>query len=1047
MIFIITSVLILSSSGIAEGRYDQEKGHPYPRLANYHWGGAPAEWYAKFDSLNGIFQGQEIKDINPETLIFAKRDWNVWEISESAPQEWFLRDSNGNKVDTGYGYFMDITEYCDEHQGKKYNRYIAEEAIKTSEDADGFFSQGLWEYPFGTDDVDLEKDGRNDWQQHGPGRDTARYGFLQPAFLEGIKKATEIIRDDFDTNGKMLIYNTGRFHDYEWENSNGLMLEHKNCNNNFGYLLGKYNEWKKVSLEPRMIQYNADRSDYANDYTYMRNHVGIASLIEGYVNIAEYDSGEHHYTRFYDEFELDIGWPSSEIYRIMDTDGPGEYDDKGVYLKFFDEGVAIVNIDYRDNTISDNDIRDLEGYNGPYYRFQGGQQPDLNNGNIFETVTLSGSGNADCPIGDALFLTKEPTTAITEIIIDDEDENTNPGSEKAVLRGEWIQETCNNIDDSWSQGCRDYRDQWKLAYTEPGTGKKAEYTPNIGYPGLYEIFEWHGDMTDEEESNNVIYTVMHAGGQVDVNVNQNQNHGQWNSLGEYSFEKGTGGKVIINAENGNGIIIADAVKFVFKGNFGNIKGEKNQPETCSEMEGAPCDEGESCKGGVFTYSSDHGNRCCIRGQCIENACDWKNIGLQGYNIWNVAEDPYNPGNLYAGGEDNSWISKDSGVTWNTIQNVRGGNFNFFDDVIIAGSSEGIYRSTDRETFERIALEDEFILFGKHIENSIYMGTGNFGARTGGLWYSDDKGNTWTEAGLQGLSVYAIENISENELILGVADEKIINDDEGIWISDNGIITQQSIHRLSSNGVWDLRNYDDHIYAATDDGVFRSSDEGDTWEDIGLSGKRVFEVMRAENGNIYAGSESYGFFVSPDEGNTWDDCNKGLKDRRVSRIIQKNDKSIIIATGNGIYESEIREVTVELNARKGWNIFFMNTITGTDKESLSAECGDITLFSLEGGVINNEEYIEAGKSYLLKTHNDCNVIMGTQDTDNKDIVIEPGWNVIGINRDTSYEYMISGCKDIIIFSLNEGEIKKIKEDDFLERGKAYFIRSDSGCVIS
>ena len=58
-----------------------QQGHPYPRTGIFQWGGAPAEWYAKFDlvdcySYSSEF-AQSIKAINPETWIVNTSDWNI----------------------------------------------------------------------------------------------------------------------------------------------------------------------------------------------------------------------------------------------------------------------------------------------------------------------------------------------------------------------------------------------------------------------------------------------------------------------------------------------------------------------------------------------------------------------------------------------------------------------------------------------------------------------------------------------------------------------------------------------------------------------------------------------------------------------------------------------------------------------------------------------------------------------------------------------------------------------------------------------------------
>jgi photosystem II stability/assembly factor-like uncharacterized protein len=63
------------------------------------------------------------------------------------------------------------------------------------------------------------------------------------------------------------------------------------------------------------------------------------------------------------------------------------------------------------------------------------------------------------------------------------------------------------------------------------------------------------------------------------------------------------------------------------------------------------------------------------------------------------------------------------------------------------------------------------------------------------------------------------------------------------------------------------NSSNHIYAATDSGIFRSSNNGDLWVQCGLQQKTVFTSVISAEGYIYVGAED-GFYISNDSGNDW-----------------------------------------------------------------------------------------------------------------------------------------------------------------------------------
>jgi hypothetical protein len=547
--------------------WDPVQGHCYPRRMIYHFGEAPPEWYAKFDvSISGVHYA-ETKEINPTTLTFARRDWNVWEIDDVPPEEWFLRDTQGNKVESGYGYLMDISNFSSGsalYDGQKYNEYLIGDTIQRTQDPvyDGFFCQGVWDHPYGTDNVDLDGNGVNDWVEH----DRA---WLEEKWLEGVNKVVEGVAQSFSESGKLLILNSGRFHDFEWENSNGLMLEHDWCMSSFRWWKSQYDGWMSTAPEPHVLLHNSTGNS-KDEFSRMRFLLGVTMFGDGYFNFAEAASGEHHYISYYDEYDLNLGWPTSSMQLVKSRSGA--QDDQGVYVRFFDHGAVIVNVDEVTQTVSEDEIRSLDGYDGPYYRFQGGQDPDFNNGQRFDELSLMGSPESSCFVGDAILLTKEPSTMVTDIYIDDSHQNTSPSSQPAQLVGEWTQDDCENIDLAWTQGCRTWREQWPLAYASPGNNQ-AIYTPTISVSGQYEVFEWHGDVAHSNEATNVPLTIQHAQGSETQWVNQRQNQGQWNSLGTYTFESGNSGSVTISAENTDGIVIADAFMFVFQGNHGNIKGQ------------------------------------------------------------------------------------------------------------------------------------------------------------------------------------------------------------------------------------------------------------------------------------------------------------------------------------------------------------------------------------------------------------------------------------------------------------------------------------------
>ncbi|OGW55642.1 MAG: hypothetical protein A2Y81_01070 [Nitrospirae bacterium RBG_13_43_8] len=77
--------------------------------------------------------------------------------------------------------------------------------------------------------------------------------------------------------------------------------------------------------------------------------------------------------------------------------------------------------------------------------------------------------------------------------------------------------------------------------------------------GMYEVYMWWSGYSTR--ATNIAVAITHRDGVQIVNINQQQNAGQWNSLGQFYFN--TTGKVGITAANGSTVsTCADAVRFV-----------------------------------------------------------------------------------------------------------------------------------------------------------------------------------------------------------------------------------------------------------------------------------------------------------------------------------------------------------------------------------------------------------------------------------------------------------------------------------------------------
>ncbi|MGH7491611.1 MAG: YCF48-related protein [bacterium] len=136
-------------------------------------------------------------------------------------------------------------------------------------------------------------------------------------------------------------------------------------------------------------------------------------------------------------------------------------------------------------------------------------------------------------------------------------------------------------------------------------------------------------------------------------------------------------------------------------------------------------------------------------------------------------------------------------------------------------------------------------------------------------------------------------------------------------TDNGVTWQDLRDKLPPTGTNKFVRFiavnqnADIVASVYDHGLYRSTDNGENWQHIGFASKIVRHVKFASNGHVYAGEEGgYGIFRSTDDGQTWTAINNGI--RWASRagnlppiygFVVNSQNKVFAAARNGIYVSE------------------------------------------------------------------------------------------------------------------------------------------------
>jgi len=262
-----------------------------------------------------------------------------------------------------------------------------------------------------------------------------------------------------------------------------------------------------------------------------------------------------------------------------------------------------------------------------------------------------------------------------------------------------------------------------------------------------------------------------------------------------------------------------------------------------------------------------------------SAFTYRNVGpYRGGRVTAVAGVPGEPFLFYMGSTGGGvWQSDDAGVSWH---NITDGQFE-------VGSVGAI----------AVAPSDA---------NVIYVGTGSAEPRGNvspgiGMYRSTDKGKTWTHIGLRAAGQIGKIQVHprDPDLVYVAALGSLFgrNEERGVFRSrDGGRSWEKVLFVSDSTGVVDIAINPENprmLYAsawraqrlpwsmisgATEGGIYRSKDGGDTWQQLagglptGLFGKAGIAVSPANPDRVWAiieaGDEKGGVYRSDNGGDTW-----------------------------------------------------------------------------------------------------------------------------------------------------------------------------------
>jgi len=149
--------------------------------------------------------------------------------------------------------------------------------------------------------------------------------------------------------------------------------------------------------------------------------------------------------------------------------------------------------------------------------------------------------------------------------------------------------------------------------------------------------------------------------------------------------------------------------------------------------------------------------------------------------------------------------------------------------------------------------------------------------------------------------------------------------------DNGISWDEANNGLLNTVVHPMISNELRIFAGTEAGIFVSDNMGENWVESnnGLIISKINCLLNTDEG-IYAGTDDQGVFFSSDNGNSWNIRNSGITNLSIKAIVKKGDRLFVGTDGGGIFYSDDAGITWTQN-NTGLSSWFINHLAVKDSK--------------------------------------------------------------------------------------------------------------------
>lgn len=279
-------------------------------------------------------------------------------------------------------------------------------------------------------------------------------------------------------------------------------------------------------------------------------------------------------------------------------------------------------------------------------------------------------------------------------------------------------------------------------------------------------------------------------------------------------------------------------------------------------------------------------------------------------------------------------SSDNGSNWSASNNgIIGTEIRTFSKMgsnILAGcyQTQGIFSSSDNgNSWNPMNSASWIITINKMINDGTKLFVGSNGY---GVFMTSNNGNSWAtlNTGLTNSIIYSLA-ISGTNIFAGTSGS-------GVFVStNNGTSWTAANTGISTAYVYDILVNGSKLFIGTNNNIYISTDNGNSWTPSSFSGINV-QVLKLNNGKIYAGTYGQGIYVSSDNGTSWTNITNGTSYTNVYGMAFDNN--------NNIYASAGAEIIMSKDNGAHWMSIYQGSTGNSSESTRSLETNDNYLFA-------------------------------------------------------------------------------------------------------